>query len=351
MGRDAIGIGASVIGEGKPVLVVAEAGVNHNGDLDLAKQLVRAAKATGADCVKFQTFSAARVASASAPKARYQIRTTGQAESQLEMLRRLELDERSLATLRDLCEQEGITFLSTPYSGEDVDVLEALGVPAYKVPSALIVEPDYLRRVASCGKPILLSTGLATLAEVGEAVDVVRNAGNDELVVLQCTTEYPAEPADANLRAMRTMGAAFEVLTGYSDHTISASTAIAAVALGAVVVEKHLTLDRGLPGPDHPTSAEPDEFRAFVRCLRETEAALGDGRKEPSPSEQPNIVSMRRSIVAAGPIRAGATIQADMLATKRPATGIPPRELALVVGRTATVDIDPDQPLEWWMLE
>jgi N,N'-diacetyllegionaminate synthase len=346
-----IAVGSYVIGDDQPCFIVAEAGVNHNGDLASAEQLVVEAKRAGADCVKFQTFSASRVATPSAPKAPYQLRTTAGDESQLEMLRKLELDAQSHRTLVEACKREGIAFLSSPYSIEDVDLLESLDVPAYKVASALIVEPDFLRRVAATRKPVILSTGLATLPEVGAAVDVVRSEGNEQLVVLQCTTDYPAATADANLRAMQTMRSAFDVLTGYSDHTETATASIAAVALGAAVVEKHFTLDRSLPGPDQATSADPTEFAALVRAIRETESALGSGLKEPSESERRNLVGMRRSLVATRRIPAGTAVAPDMLASKRPATGISPREEAEVIGRVTTVTIEPDQPLEWWMLE
>ena len=344
-------IGRRAIGAGQPCFVIAEAGVNHNGDVGVAEELVVEAKRAGADCVKFQTFSAARVASPAAPKAAYQLRTTDGSESQLDMLRKLELDADAHARLAAACEREGILFLSTPYGIEDVDLLESLGVPAYKVASALLVEPDLLGRIAATGKPVLLSTGLATLAEVAEAVEVLRAAGADELVVLQCTTDYPAASADVNLRAMQTMSAELGVLPGYSDHTVGAATAIAAVALGAVVLEKHFTLDRTLPGPDQATSADPHELRELVHAVRDVEAALGSGRKEPTESERANVVEMRRSLVATQAIPAGAVIEAGMVAPKRPATGIPPRELGNVVGRLAKVAIEADEPLQWWMLE
>lgn len=346
-----IRVGSRSIGPDEPVWVIAEAGVNHNGDLELAKRLVRAAKEAGADCVKFQTFGASRVASRGARKAPYQAASTGPAETQIEMLRGLELDEAAFAALRDVCADEGIEFLSTPYDVEDVELLESLGVSAYKVASALLVEPELIGRIAAAGKPMLLSTGLADLGEVEEAVGAARAAGNDDLVVLQCTTAYPADPADANLRAMRTMGEALHVLTGYSDHTASSTVAIAAVALGAVVVEKHLTLDRSLPGPDQATSAEPDELAALVRAIRDARAALGDGLKEPSDSEVANLESMRRSLVASHRLDAGTILGAAMVRTKRPANGIPPRDLARVVGRELNVAVEPDQPLEWWMLD
>lgn len=344
-------LGSRAIGPGRPAFVIAEAGVNHNGDIEQAQQLVSAARRAGADCVKFQTFAADRVASAGARKAPYQLETTSHDESQLEMLRMLELDEPSHRALRDMCEREGILFLSTPYSVEDVDVLEQLGVPAYKIASALIVEPDFLGYVAARGKPMILSTGLATLDEVREAVEVVRAAGNDELVVLQCTTNYPASSADANLTAMETMRRELDVLVGYSDHTVGPATALAAVALGAVVIEKHLTLDRSLPGPDHASSASPADLKALVESVREVEAALGDGIKRPSAAELANRDSMRRSLVAVSPIPAGATIVRDMLTAKRPGTGIPPSDVGRLLGRTAKVEIPGDEPIEWWMID
>lgn len=343
-------IGDRPVGPGQPCYVIAEAGVNHNGDLELAERLVKEAKLAGADCVKFQTFTAARVASADAPKAPYQLETTDPAESQLEMLRKLELDRAAHERLAAACEREGIVFLSTPYNVGDVDLLESVGVAAYKVASAMIVEPDLIERVARTGKPLLLSTGLATLDEVGEAIANARDAGNDQLVLLQCTTDYPAAASEANLRAMRTMADEFGVLTGYSDHTKGPITAIGAVALGAAVLEKHFTLDKTLPGPDQSTSADPEEFRALVDAIRELESALGDGQKRPGDSERRNLVGMRRGLVATRAIPAGTVIAPEMLTLKRPAIGIAPRELSAVVGRATKVAIDADQPLEWSML-
>lgn len=347
----AIRIGGRAIGPGDPCYVIAEAGVNHNGDLDMARRLIVEAKRAGADCVKFQTFAAERVASAAAPKAPYQLRTTDRAESQLEMLRKLELDAGMHQVLMAACRAEGITFMSTPYSVEDVDLLEQLGVAGYKVPSALLVEPDLLRRIARTGKPMIVSTGLATLAEVEEAVAAIRAAGNHQIILLQCTTDYPARVSDANLRTMRTMSEALDVLTGYSDHTQTPTTAIAAVAMGAVVIEKHFTLDTSLPGPDQATSADPEQFRALVDAIRETESALGNGVKEPSDSERANLIGMRRSLVARRAIAAGEVMTGEMLAYKRPATGIPPRHAPAVVGRTAKRAIAADAVLEWGMFE
>lgn len=344
-------INGRIVGPGHPCYVIAELGVNHNGSLSLARDLVKAAKQAGADCAKFQTFRASNVATASAPKAGYQKRTTGERESQLEMLRRLELPTPALVELVQLCREQRIEFLSTPYSEEDAEVLAGLGAAAFKVPSALIVEPAYLRTLARFGKPLILSTGMATLAEVNEAVSLVREAGNTELVLLQCTTEYPADIQDANLRVMGTLAAAFSVPVGFSDHTRSSTASIAAVTLGAAVIEKHLTIDQSLEGPDHSASANPAEFSDLVSAIREAELALGRAEKEPAPGERQNLVMMRRSVVARAPIRTGTLLEAGMLTMKRPATGIAPKELPRVVGSRARVEIPADAPLEWWMLE
>jgi N-acetylneuraminate synthase/N,N'-diacetyllegionaminate synthase len=346
-----IRIGSREIGPDSSVWIVAEAGVNHNGDLATAERLVVEAKQAGADCVKFQTFVADRIATPTAPKTPYQLVTTDQAEPQVAMLRKLELDEASHRRLIEVCREQGITFLSTPYDVEDVDLLESLGVDAYKVASALLVEPHLLRRLAATGKPIIVATGLATLDEVSAAVETLNEAGHDQLVLLQCTTDYPAAASDANLRAMQTMASAFDVLVGYSDHTQTPTAAIAATALGAVMIEKHFTLDRSLPGPDHSASADPAEFVALVRSIREAESALGSGEKRPSPAELENLTGMRRALVVTRPLPAGTVLDASMLAPKRPATGIAPRELDRLAGRRTKIAINEDQPLEWWMLE
>jgi N,N'-diacetyllegionaminate synthase len=344
-----IQIGAHFVGEGQPVYVIAEAGVNHNGDPDIARQLIVAAKAAGASCVKFQTFRAERVATAQAPKADYQLLSTDPAESQIGMLKRLELAEQCYAPLISACNELGIDFLSTPYSVEDVDFLEQVGVPAYKIASATLVEPHLLRRIAITGKPLILSTGLATLAEVSEAIRTVCAAGNDQIVLLQCTTNYPSAVSDANLRAMDTMRQAFGTLVGYSDHTVTPTACVAAVALGACVIEKHLTLDRSMPGPDHACSSEPDELTHLIEEIRAVESALGSPDKQPTEAERANSLGMRRSIVAARDISRGAIITADDLTTKRPATGISPRLWDNVLGRRAARDIAADSILTWEM--
>jgi N-acetylneuraminate synthase/N,N'-diacetyllegionaminate synthase len=344
-------IGGRAIGPGHPCYVIAEAGVNHNGDLRLARELIVEAKKAGADCVKFQTFSAERVATAAAPKADYQRRSTDPGESQIAMLKRLELAPQDFVELRLCCEREGIAFLSTPYSVEDVDVLVAAGADAFKIPSALIVEPELLRHTARQGRPMLLSTGMATLDEIDEAVAVIRGAGAPPLVLLQCTTDYPSAIEDANLRAIATMRERYGAPVGYSDHTTSPIAALGAVALGAAVVEKHFTLDRAMPGPDHSSSADPEGFAALVRAIRELESALGSGEKRPGARERANMIGMRRSLVARRAIAAGETMTAEMLAWKRPATGIAPRDAARLIGRTAKRAIAADAVLEWGMFE
>ncbi|MBI4255354.1 MAG: N-acetylneuraminate synthase [Candidatus Rokubacteria bacterium] len=338
-------LGGREIGEGLPPFVIAEAGVNHNGDLGLALELVRRAKASGADCVKFQTFSAERLVTRAAPKAEYQTRVTDAAESQFAMLQRLELSPEAHERILAECRAQGILFLSTPYGPQDADLLERLGVEGFKIASSQLTEPAYLAHVARKGKPVILSTGMATLGEVGEALGAARATGNRRVVLLQCTTNYPSRIEDANLRVMDTLRAAFGVLVGYSDHTSGIVAAVAAAALGACVIEKHFTLDTALPGPDHSASADPAELARLVAAVREAHAALGSAEKRPTEAERRNAVGMRRSIVAARAIKAGTVVTADMLTLKRPATGLPPRLLPLATGRTARRDLAADAPI------
>lgn len=330
------------IGPGCPCFVIAEAGVNHNGDLNQAKELVRQARQTGADCVKFQTFKAERVVTASAPKAAYQLKVTDPVESQFAMLRKLELSESDHRVLIDQCQREGILFLSTPYSMEDAEMLHALGVPSFKIASGQLVELPFLAALARFNKPVILSTGMATLDETREAVATLRDHGCNQIVVLQCTTNYPSRIADTNLRAMAGIAAATGALIGYSDHTEGISACLASIALGACVVEKHFTLDRNLPGPDHRCSSEPTELTALVRGIREVEAALGDGVKQPTAAELANLTGMRRSIVATRLIKAGTTVTAADFAFKRPATGLAPKRLGELLGRKALLDLPAD---------
>ncbi|MBI3021808.1 MAG: N-acetylneuraminate synthase [Candidatus Omnitrophica bacterium] len=327
------------VGPGQPCLIIAEAGVNHNGDMALARRLIDAAAEAGADAVKFQTFKAERLASASAPKAAYQWQATDRWESQREMLRRLELSESAHRGLMVSCQQRGILFLSSAFEEESADLLERLGVCAFKIPSGELTNLRFLEHVAQKGKPMIVSTGMSTLSEVEQAVQIIRRARNDQLILLHCVSDYPANPSDANLRAMHTMAEAFNVPVGYSDHTPGVDVALAAVALGACVIEKHFTLDRALPGPDHRASLEPNELRQLVEGIRRVEAALGHGRKEPAQREAPTAAVARKSLVAARDIPAGSLLTETLIVAKRPGTGLPPALLPQLVGRKTVHDI------------
>jgi len=335
------------IGPGKPVFIIAEAGVNHNGSLEMAKRLVNAAVEAGADAVKFQTFKAEKVVSSHAPKAAYQKSTTDSAESQLEMIRRLELPYEVFRELKAYCDQCGIIFMSTPFDEDSVDFLDSLGVPVFKIPSGEVINHPFLEHIAQKGKPLIMSTGMSYLSEVDEAVRVIKNARNDQLVVLHCVSNYPADPADVNLRAMQTMATAFQVPVGYSDHTLGIEMPLAAVALGACVIEKHFTLDRDLPGPDHRASLEPTELKAMVDGIRKVEQALGNGRKVPTTSEEDTRRVARRSLVLRKDVPEGSLIEAKMLTSLRPAGGIPPNMASYVVGRKATRPLKAGAILQW----
>ncbi len=330
-------------------LIIAEAGVNHNGDMSLAKELIAAAAEAGADLVKFQTFIAANIISRSAPKAEYQKGATDPQESQQEMVRKLELTRENHLELIAECKKQGIGFFSTAFDQDSIDLLEELGgSDIVKVPSGELTNLPYLRYLTRHGKHVLLSTGMANLGEIEAAINVVEQAGTprDKITVLHCTTEYPTPMEDVNLRAMVNIGKAFGVSVGYSDHTPGIEVPIAAVALGATVIEKHFTLDRTLPGPDHRASLEPDELKAMVHGIRNIEKALGDGIKRPSPSELKNKPIARKSLVAARPIKAGDAFSEDNLMAKRPGTGISPMQWDDVIGRTAPRDFSEDELIE-----
>lgn len=335
------------IGNEHPCFVIAEAGVNHNGDVRLAKQLVVAAKRCGADCVKFQTFKAERAVTETAPKAQYQLQTTDPKESQMQMLKKLELPFEAYQELLALCQAEGILFLSTPYNVEDVEFLSALHVEAFKLSSICLAEPYFLQYVAKQGKPIILSTGMGTLAEIDEAVRVIRATGNNQIILMQCTTNYPSAHKDANLLVIKTMQQAFRTVVGYSDHTQDEVACIASIALGAKVIEKHFTIDKTLPGPDQSSSADPVEFSRLVQHIRNAELALGSSLKEPCEVERKNALGMRRSIVTKRRIEKGEVIDETMLTFKRPATGLPPRYLGDLVGGRASRNMDADYLLRW----
>ena len=326
-------------------LIIAEAGVNHNGDIELAKRLIDVAADAGADLVKFQTFSAERLTTQSAPKAYYQNQTTDSAESQYLMLKQLELSMEMHEVLISHCQQRNIGFFSTGFDIQSLDYLALLGPERFKIPSGEITNLPYLRHVGGYGKPVILSTGMATLSEIEAALEVLEAAGTPrrQITVLHCNTEYPTPMQDVNLRAMCGIRDGFGVAVGYSDHTAGIEVPIAAVALGATVIEKHLTLDRNLPGPDHKASLEPDEFAAMVRAIRNIEQAMGDGIKRPSPSEAKNKPIARKSLVAAKPICAGEQFTAENVTAKRPGSGISPMRWDEVMGQVAARDFAADE--------
>lgn len=327
-------------------LIIAEAGVNHNGDLNMARQLVRAAADAGADMVKFQTFVASKITAAHAPKADYQKAATGAHESQQEMIARLELSRHDHETLIAECERHGIRFFSTGFDPESLDMLVELGIDRIKIPSGEITNLPLLRHIAAKRLPVILSTGMATLGEIEDAIGALERGGvpREAITVLHCNTEYPTPMADVNLRAMGSIRAAFGVAIGYSDHTLGIELPIAAVALGATVIEKHLTLDRTLPGPDHAASLEPGEFAQMVAAVRNIELAMqGDGVKRPSRSEAKNRPIARKSLVASRAIRAGEPFTPDNVTAKRPGTGMSPMRWDEVMGQPAPREFAADE--------
>ena len=334
------------------VFVIAEAGVNHNGELDLALRLCDAARATGADAVKFQTFRAEDLVLPGAPTAQYQARQTGQ-QDQFAMLQGLELLPPQHEAIKRHCDAIGIEFFSTPFSVEAVDMLVRLGVRRIKLSSGELTHRALVERAAAARLPLLVSTGMATMDEIREALQWIAGArgGLDGVTVLHCTSAYPAPDEALNLKAMVSMAADLGMAVGYSDHSLGIEAALAAVALGASVIEKHLTLDATLPGPDHSASLEPAQFKAMVDGIRRVSAMLGDGVKAPTPEERDTARVARRSIVAAVDIPAGAVITAAMLACRRPATGIAPRELASVLGRQAAQQLPAGTVLQWDQLQ
>lgn len=337
--------------DGMKTLVIAEAGVNHNGDILLAKKLIDAAADASADFVKFQTFKASTLVSKSAIKAGYQKRNNGDSDdSQYEMLRKLEIEESDHFKLNDYCRSKGILFLSSGFDQESIDLLDQLGMQFFKIPSGEITNKPYLKHIATKGKPVIMSTGMASLNEIKAAMDVLTGNGlnKEQITVLHCNTEYPTPMKDVNLKAMIMIQKELGVKVGYSDHTLGIEIPIAAVALGATVIEKHFTLDRNLPGPDHKASLEPEELKAMVKAIRNVELAIsGSGIKEPSESEKPNLAVARKSIHLKQKIVAGTVLTAEHLIMKRPGTGISPMEIDKVIGRILTVTLEADTLLSW----
>ena len=325
-------------------LIIAEAGVNHNGSMKSAKKLVDVAAKAGADFVKFQTFKTENNITIKAEKAAYQKNNTEPNESQFDMIKKLELDREAHVELIEYCKSKKINFLSTAFDHDSIDLLSELNIPLFKIPSGEITNLPYLRHIGSMGKPIIMSTGMSTLEEVRDALNILIESGAEkgEITILHCNTEYPTPMEDVNLKAMLTIKDELGVNIGYSDHTLGIEISIAAVAMGATVIEKHFTLDRSLPGPDHAASLEPDDLKAMVSAIRNIEKAMGNGIKEPSPSEIKNIPIVRKSIVAKMSIKKGELFTEENLTVKRPGTGISPMGWDTVIGKAATSDYEMD---------
>lgn len=324
-------------------LIIAEAGVNHNGDLELAKEMIREAKRCGADIVKFQTAKIEMLISKNAEKADYQKEATGSEENQYDMLKTLLLSFEEFEILNKYCKDNGIIFLSTPFDLPSIDFLNQLEMPFWKIPSGEITNLPYLIKIAKTHKPIILSTGMSTLDEIQAAMTVLQDNGCGEIILLHCTTEYPAPYLDVNLRAMETLKEKFQVSVGYSDHTKGIEISVAAVAMGATVIEKHFTLDRNMVGPDHKASLEPDELANMVSAIRNVESAFGNGEKKPAESEKKNIAVARKSIIASRNIKTGEVFSEDNITTKRPGNGISPMSWFEVLGLKAVKDFEEDE--------
>jgi N,N'-diacetyllegionaminate synthase len=328
------------------VFIIAEAGVNHNGSLELAKKMVDSAKDAGADCIKFQTFVAKNIASKNTNKAEYQKRETNSEESQLEMLKKLELSFDEFVELNEYCKFKKIEFLSTGFDLDSIDFLNSLNMKIWKVPSGDITNLSYLMKIAKFNEPVILSTGMSTMEEIREALHVLKENGAGEITVLHCTTEYPTPFNDVNLTAMTTIHNVFGVPTGYSDHTRGIEIPIAAVAMGAKVIEKHFTLDRNMEGPDHKASLEPEELKEMVHAIRNVEKAIGSGEKKPVESEKKNLSVARKSIIANCSIKKGEIFTEENLTVKRPGNGISPMKWFEVIGQKATRDFEEDELIE-----
>lgn len=334
--------------------IIAEAGVNHNGSLEIAKKMIDVAVKAGVDAVKFQTFKAEKVVTAKAPKAKYQIKNMERAESQLEMLKKLELSRSAHRQLISYCKKKKILFMSTPFDEESADFLNKLGMNIFKIPSGEITNKPLIQHIAKKGKPIILSTGMSYLGEVEKAIHwiqegkrrITRSTLVQPLTLLHCVSSYPAVFEDVNLLAMKTMRKAFGLPVGYSDHTLGIEIPIAAAALGATIIEKHFTLDRSMPGPDHKASLEPHELKSMVLAIRNIEKARGNGFKKPSLSELKNREIARKSIVAAKGIKRGEIFTGENLTLKRPGTGLSPIEWDRVMGKTAIRDFKEDELIE-----
>ena len=328
------------------VIIIAEAGVNHNGSLELAKKLAEQAMKSGADCVKFQTFKTENLVTINAKKADYQIENTGKNETQYSMLKQLELSYDDFIELKEYCDELGINFISTPFDFESIDFLNSIDMKFWKIPSGEITNYPYLVKIAETGKPIILSTGMSTLKEVEEAVGVLKENGAIEIKIMHCTTNYPTAFEDVNLAAIKTLADSIGGEVGYSDHTEGIYVPIAAVAMGATIIEKHFTLDRNMEGPDHKASLEPLELKTMIEAIRKVEKAIGDGEKKPAEAEKRNMGIVRKSIVASKNISAGEILSEDNLTTKRPGNGISPMKWKQVIGTKAIRDFKMDELID-----
>ncbi len=326
--------------------IIAEAGVNHNGDIDLAKKLIDKAAWAGVDAVKFQSFKAEKLVSKTAKKAKYQKETTGSTETQYDMIKRLELDYDKHQELIDYSQKKDIMFMSSPFDLDSIDLLNKLGMNIWKVPSGEITNLPYLKKIGELNKKAIISTGMANLSEIEDALRVLTEAGTEDITVLHCNTEYPTPIEDVNLKAMNTIKDAFKVKVGYSDHSLGIEVPIAAVAMGAEVIEKHFTIDKSMKGPDHRASLDPNELKTMVKAIRNIEEALGDGIKKPSKSEMKNKAIARKSIVAAKNIKRGEIFNQENLAIKRPGSGITPMRLEEVIGKRSKRDFSEDELIE-----
>jgi len=329
------------------VFIIAEAGVNHNGSIELAYKLIDVASMSGANAIKFQTFKAENLVSKNAQKAEYQKQTTDPSESQFNMLKKLELDTNAHKRLIDYCKKKDIIFISTPFDHESIDLLNKLKLQIFKIPSGEITNLTYLRHIGSLNKKVILSTGMSDLKEIGDAIKILTNAGTlkENITVLHANTMYPTPMEDVNLRAMQTIQNKFDVAVGYSDHTLGIEVDIAAAAMGATIIEKHFTLDKTMDGPDHKSSIGPEELNSMVSSIRNIEKALGSSIKKPSKSEKPNIIMARKSIVASKSIKKGELFTVNNLTTKRPGTGLSPMGWDSIIGKVAKRDYQIDDLL------
>jgi N-acetylneuraminate synthase/N,N'-diacetyllegionaminate synthase len=341
-----IKIGTKEVGKERPCFIIAEAGVNHNGSLKRALQMVDAAKAAGADAIKFQTFRTEEIVTQDAPKAKYQRgRSTG--KTQFEMLKKLELHKQDFVKLYGYCKKKRIIFLSTPFDLQSAEFLFKLGMTAFKISSGDLNNLPLLSRIAKYRKPIIISTGMSNISEIKDTLSAIRSAGNSKIVLLHCTSNYPADLRSVNLKAIKSMESTFKLPIGYSDHTLGIEVAMAAAVLGAAIIEKHFTIDLDLPGPDHKASLNPEQLQNMVQSIRNIEEAMGSDKKNVQRSEFEVKKVIRKSIVAANWIRKGTRITSSMLKIKRPGTGLEPKELPKIVGKYARIDIGKDKMIKW----